>query len=141
MNCKGAAYMSMNINSVLNNSSNQTPGAQSSTNSTTTDFMQLLVAELQNQDPTDAMNSSDMLNQLSELNTLQELTQMAQSEQTLQSTVNDMFAHQCLGSTVTVQDTKGSQVTGTVSSITYNNGSPNLVINNTSYPLSSLVSE
>lgn len=81
-----------------------------------------------------------MLNQFTQINTIEALTTLSQTEQNTENTVQAMFAHQLLGSTVTVQDSGGNKVTGKVSSIGFSNGSPNLVVNNQSYPLSNLLS-
>lgn len=136
--------MSINFNSASSpNPSNLAANSTTTTNSlgNSTNFMELLVDELENQDPESAMSTSDMLNQLSEIESLQQMNQLTQTDQTTQNTVNDLFAHQFLGSKVTVQDANGNAVTGTVTSVNYQGGSPNLIINQQAYPLTSLVSE
>ena len=140
--------MGMDINSILGNANqatgtNLTSGTTQSTPSNALDansFMQLFLAELQNQDPTQTMNTSDMINQFAQINTIEALSTLTQSEQNTQNAVQSMFAHQLLGTTVTVQDANGNTVTGTVNSITFNNGAPNLMVNNQAYPMSNLVS-
>ncbi|MBN1536737.1 MAG: hypothetical protein JW908_08405 [Anaerolineales bacterium] len=46
-------------------------------------FMQLLLAELRNQDPLEPMNNSEMVAQLAQLNSLQELTSISANIETM----------------------------------------------------------
>ena len=81
-----------------------------------------------------------MLTQFAQISTIEALTQLTESQESTQSAMQSMFAHQLLGTDVTVQDDNGNNVSGTVSSISFSDGSPYLVINNQSYPMSNLVS-
>ncbi|SIS90557.1 flagellar hook capping FlgD N-terminal domain-containing protein [Alicyclobacillus vulcanalis] len=110
------------------------------------DFMQLLVTQLQNQDPMNPVDNTQMLAQLAQFSALEEMTQVAQTDaqvlgavQGLESEMNLLLAHSLIGAKVTVQDQSGSQVQGTVSSVTMNQGSPQVVVNGTSYPLTQVV--
>ena len=149
--------MSTNISSSFN-AVNSTPTSTAPTSTSTTGsssnslinantFLQLLVDEMQNQNPLQPMNNSEIMSQMSELANVQAISQMTQNIQNMQTTMSAMgnmvqglFSHQLLGASVTVRDSSGNQVSGTVSSISFTNDTPSLVINNQTYPLSSLVS-
>ncbi|WP_326832532.1 flagellar hook capping FlgD N-terminal domain-containing protein [Alicyclobacillus mali (ex Roth et al. 2021)] len=110
------------------------------------DFMQLLVTQLQNQDPLNPVDNTQMLAQLAQFSALEEMTQVAQTDaqvlsavQSLGSEMSLLMAHSLIGASVTVQDASGNQVQGTVSSVTMNQGSPQIVVNGTSYPLTQVV--
>jgi flagellar basal-body rod modification protein FlgD len=54
------------------------------TNAFDTDtFMQLLLAELKNQDPLEPMNNSEMVSQMAQLNSLQQLTSISSNIETM----------------------------------------------------------
>ncbi|ACV58423.1 flagellar hook capping FlgD N-terminal domain-containing protein [Alicyclobacillus acidocaldarius] len=110
------------------------------------DFMQLLVTQLQNQDPLNPVDNTQMLAQLAQFSALEEMTQVAQTDaqvlsavQNLESEMSLLMAHSLIGASVTVQDASGNQVQGTVSSVTMNQGTPQIVVNGTSYPLTQVV--
>jgi len=46
-------------------------------------FMQLLLAELKNQDPLEPMNNSEMVGQMAQLNSLQQLTSISANIETM----------------------------------------------------------
>lgn len=46
-------------------------------------FMQLLLAELKNQDPLEPMNNSEMVSQMAQLNSLQQLTSISSNIETM----------------------------------------------------------
>ena len=57
-------------------SGSSTSGTSTSANDLQTTFLQLLVAQLQNQDPTDPMDSSQMTSQLAQINTVSGISQL-----------------------------------------------------------------
>ncbi len=80
----------------------------------TNDFMQLFLAQLQNQDPTQPVDDSQMLSQLSqmsEISTLQGVQSALQGSQLAQSAA-------FIGKTVTGVDVNGAAVNGVVTSVT-----------------------
>ncbi len=94
----------MHINPLQNNSvtaKNQSAGATSTnTNSATgiqTMFMQLLLTQLQNQDPLSPMDPSTLVNQLVGVNTLDQVSQINQVLQT-------SFANTSSGSPVPISN-------------------------------------
>jgi flagellar basal-body rod modification protein FlgD len=57
-------------------------------------FLQLLVTQLQNQDPTKPVDDAQMLTQLATFSSLEKLTTIADSVQTLNTTLTQMLATQ-----------------------------------------------
>ncbi len=105
---------------------------------TVNDFTQMLVTELQNQDPTQPMSNTDLMNQVSQIQSIdanQQLTSTLQSVALGQSIAS---AGNLIGRTVTGTDNKGNSVTGTVSSASISNGSAILNVGNSSIALNSV---
>ncbi|KRW90981.1 flagellar hook capping protein [Alicyclobacillus tengchongensis] len=109
-------------------------------------FLQLLVTQLQNQDPLAPQDNTQMIAQLAQFSALEQMTNIAQTDsqvlsaiQTLASETNLMLAHQLLGTQVTITDSSGQKVQGTVSAVSLSQGSPQVVVNGTSYPITQVV--
>lgn len=121
---------------------NVVPGGALNENS----FLQLLATQMKYQDPMAPQDNTAFIAQLAQFTSLEQMTNVAtssqsilQSIQSLQSMMQMEFAHQLIGANVTVGDGSGSNVTGTVSAISFNGGNAQLMINGTSYPLASVV--
>lgn len=91
-------------------------------------FISLLVAELQNQDPMEPMKNSDIVNQVSQIRAIQ-------SNQYLTTTLTGVMLGQNLNTastlidrTVNGLDDTGKEVTGKVTGVSMNGGSPKLHI-------------
>jgi flagellar basal-body rod modification protein FlgD len=97
------------------------------------DFLNLLVTQLQNQDPMNPMSDTDFIAQMAQFSTLQ------QSQQTYQS-ISEMQADNLIGSTVNVSSTGGVSDTGVVSGVIANSGAPEILINGAPYTLSDIQS-
>jgi flagellar basal-body rod modification protein FlgD len=92
-------------------------------------FLQLLIAELQNQDPTNPMNPSSILQQTSELSNVESMTNLT-------NTISTQQATGLLGRTVTA-NVGGSSVSGTVTAIDIaSTGEPTLTLSGQSSPVS-----
>jgi flagellar basal-body rod modification protein FlgD len=105
-------------------------------------FMQLLVAELQNQDPLSPMTSSDFIQQMTSLSLMTAVEQLAQYVVTLGQLSEAQAAVSLLGHTVTADSGSGA-VTGQVQQVVQSSGdSPTLVLETSSgtvnVPLSSV---
>jgi flagellar basal-body rod modification protein FlgD len=98
-------------------------------------FLQLMMAQLQDQDPTDPVSTSDMLDQEAQLTQVQTMQNLST---VLQQTSQIADAGALIGQNVSVTDANGDAVTGTVQSANFSNGSAAITINGTSYPLSEL---
>ncbi|MGA2868608.1 MAG: flagellar hook capping FlgD N-terminal domain-containing protein [Verrucomicrobiota bacterium] len=105
---------------------------------TQNDFLQLLVAQMENQDPMDPQSDTDMAAQMAQFTSLTQSTAMSGSLSALQ-------ANSLIGSTVTVQtDSTGDTTSGVVTSVALgaasSDGTPQILINGTAYDLISVVS-
>lgn len=99
------------------------------------DFLQLIVAQFQNQDPENAASSSDMLNQLVQMATIQAITNITDA-------TTMMYTASLVGKTVTVgeiKDGKLVEIEGTVTGTGTFNGQPIVFVDGVSYSLSSIM--
>lgn len=99
------------------------------------EFLQILLIQLQNQDPLNTLSTDEFTSQLVQFSTLDSILQQSLKVDKLLSEVLRMEAVGLLGKTVVVGD-----VTGVVSKITFENGIPKIWINGQAYDIS-LVSE
>ena len=105
---------------------------------TQNDFLQLLVAQMENQDPMDPQSDTDMAAQMAQFTSLTQSTAMSSSLSALQ-------ANSLIGSTVTVStDSKGDTTSGVVQSVLQGaestDGTPQIMINGVAYDLSAVLS-
>lgn len=94
----------MNVAATLMNSSaasSSSPGSANSSSpggldpqTTEQDFLQLLVAQLQNQDPLNPVDGTQFLSQITEINNVE---QLVQANQTLTTIQTDLTANQAAG--------------------------------------------
>jgi flagellar basal-body rod modification protein FlgD len=107
-------------------------------------FLQMLMTELQNQNPMNP-NSSDPMSfvtELAQFTSVEQETDTAQSTSTLASGQNTSTAIALLGHTVNYTDpTSGATDTGTVSAVDLTSSGPTLTINGTAGIDASAVSE
>ena len=113
-------------------SSSQSPVQQLGANA----FLQLLTTELQNQDPLQPMSDTQSVAQLAQFSTLQAQNQLDTSFENFQSNFGVLQASTLIGKSVTVVTPNGtgnsSTVTGTVASISVQNGAPYFSMNDAS---------
>lgn len=92
------------------------------------DFLQLLTTELRNQDPMNPMDDTQSVAQLAQFSALSATQELNTSFKNFQSNFGVMQAAGLIGKNVTVVSTdatgNSSNMTGTVSSIAVQNGSP-----------------
>jgi flagellar basal-body rod modification protein FlgD len=136
-----------------------TPGTTSTTNTTATSgtsssssalpinenqFLQMLMTELQNQNPMNP-NSSDPMSfvtELAQFTSVEQETDTAQNTSTLASGQSTAAAVSLIGHTVNYTDpTTGATDTGTVQSVNITSSGPSLTINGTSGIAPSSVTE
>ncbi|KPV44377.1 flagellar hook capping FlgD N-terminal domain-containing protein [Alicyclobacillus ferrooxydans] len=103
-------------------------------------FLQMMVTQMQYQDPLSSSSTSgtQMLSQLSQYAQIEALTNLEQIAQSIQSALGMSMGAQILGKTATVTDSSGNAVTGTVTSVKNSNGTSQIEINNNYYPTSSV---
>jgi len=88
------------------------------------DFLKLLVAQMQYQDPMNPQSDTQMAAQMAQFTSLQQTSQMS-------SSLSMMQANNLVGSTVTVQvdpNNRTKVATGTVTGVTMTNGSPQILV-------------
>ncbi len=121
-----------------------TVNAGANNSATTTDndlgpnsFLRLLTTELQNQDPTQPQDATESVTQLAQMSELQYQQQLTQDFASFQSNFSVLQAASLIGQAATVNtSTSGSSnsstVTGIVSSIDVQNGTPYFTMTNAS---------
>jgi len=83
-------------------------------------FLQLLVQQMQSQDPLEPMDNAQMLSQLAQFTSLEQMNNLNSSFETLSGNVdqlNFISASSMIGRQVTGVDTSGNQVSGVISSV------------------------
>jgi len=119
-----------------------TSSSASSTNSlqsiSVNEFTQMLVTELQNQDPTQPMSNTDLMNQVSQIQAIDSNQQLTATLQSVALGQNIASAGNLIGRSVTGLSANGSQVNGTVSSVSISNGSAVLNVGNSTIPLNNV---
>lgn len=93
------------------------------------DFLKLLVAQMQNQDPMNPQSNTDMAAQMAQFSALTASTASSSSLSMIQ-------ANGLVGNTVTLQvDTNGTTATGVVQGVVMQSGTPEIMVNGTLYKL------
>jgi flagellar basal-body rod modification protein FlgD len=92
------------------------------------DFLKLMVAQLQHQDPMNPMQDSDMMGQMASFSTLEQITNMAAANQTIASNLSSTGAIGLIGRTVTYTDENDLSHTGVVEKVTTAGGKPSLTV-------------
>ncbi len=116
--------------------SDSVPGAQQTL--TQNDFLQLLVSQMENQDPLNPQSDTQMAAQMAQFTSLQQSSSMSSSLSMLQ-------ANSLIGSTVTVlvNPQSGATTSGVVQSVqtgvSSTDGTPQVLINGKPYDLSQIV--
>ena len=130
------------VNSQYNNIVNSQPSTDSvsgGTQQTLTqnDFLQLLVAQMENQDPLQPQSDTEMASQMAQFTSLTQATAMS-------SSLSMMQANSLIGSTVTIKlDSQNDVTSGVVQSVLVgaasSDGTPQIVVNGTAYDVSQVV--
>jgi len=98
----------------------------------TQEFLQLLVAQLKNQDPLNPEDPTQFMSEIAQLTQVQSQTTLAAEQQT-------SAADSMIGLDVSGVGTAGSNVQGVVTSVLLNSsGPPTLMVGSTALPLSSV---
>lgn len=108
-----------------------------------TDFLQLMVQQLQNQTIDNTADTSDMLNQMVQMSMVQMMSSVQSSLEDLTAASTMTYAASLVGKTVTVgsydENGKIQEIVGTVEATgTYQN-SPVIFVNGEMYPLNSIM--
>jgi flagellar basal-body rod modification protein FlgD len=123
-----ATPVTNNINNDVNVNQPTAPNNASGSDLSAGDFLTLLTTELANQDPTQPMDDTQSVTQLAQFSALQSQEQMTSDFASFQSNFGVMQSASLIGQTVTAQVTDASgnsdDTTGTVTSISVQNGQP-----------------
>jgi flagellar basal-body rod modification protein FlgD len=92
-------------------------------------FMQLIIAQLQNQDPMNPMDNSQFTQQLATVNSLQQLISMNQLMQQSMGASQISQATNLIGSYVVGLDANGNSISGQVDHVELVSGTPALNVN------------
>ena len=106
------------------------------------DFLTLLVAQLSSQDPMNPVSNTDFAAQMAQFSTLQTTQTMQTNMAAVQAGVAVLAATptSLLGKTVNLQTADGQTVTGVVSSVQYQSGTPTIMVNGQAYSLTQVTS-
>ena len=101
-------------------------------------FLQMLVTELQQQDPTQPMDSSQILDQVSQIEQIESSQQLSTSLNSVVMGQNLAAGAGLLNQNVTGLDGSGNSVSGVVSQVNVANGQVTLQVGNDSIGLSNV---
>ena len=97
------------------------------------DFLQLLVAQMQNQDPLNPQSDTDMAAQMAQFTSLTQSSAMSSSLSMLQ-------ANSLIGTTVTLRIDPKTTASGVVQGVILNGSTPQIIVNGSTYDLSQITS-
>ncbi|MDA9532338.1 MULTISPECIES: flagellar hook assembly protein FlgD [unclassified Bradyrhizobium] len=114
----------MNVTSATDStsrsSSTDTSSATSSNSVDYNTFLQLLIAEMKNQDPTNPMDTSQYMSQFAQLSTVEQAMQTNSKLDALLSSQSLSQANGLIGKTVSFTDSTGASFSGKVVSVSIN---------------------
>ncbi|RQH06819.1 flagellar hook assembly protein FlgD [Bradyrhizobium sp. RP6] len=114
----------MNVTSATDSTSrSSSTDSSSATSSNTVDyntFLQLLIAEMKNQDPTNPMDTSQYMSQFAQLSTVEQAMQTNSKLDALLSSQSLSQANGLIGKTVSFTDSTGASFSGKVVSVSIN---------------------
>ena len=105
---------------------------------TTADFLQLLTAQMTNQDPLQPMDNSASMAQMAQFSSLDQMNTLSQNFSLMRADQTKYTAASYIGKQVTVLDANQQAVTGQVTAVDTATDTPQLEINGNFYPLSSV---
>ncbi|MBT1002804.1 flagellar hook capping protein [Paenarthrobacter sp. DKR-5] len=101
-------------------------------------FMNLLVTQLKNQDPSSPMDTNAMIGQTTQLAEMQKLTDLSATSTQDFSLQMRSAAAALIGKTVSYTGPDGAAATGTATSVSYAGSTPQVTVNGTSIALDAL---
>jgi flagellar basal-body rod modification protein FlgD len=105
---------------------------------TSDDFLKMLIAQLQYQDPTNPMDSDQLLNQISQMQALQSNLSLSDSIKSMTLSQQLTSATSFLGKQVVGTDANKKQISGTVDSVVVNSGTTYLSVAGSQVPLANV---
>ena len=130
----------MSTSPVSGSSSSSSSSTSTNTlnNLTPTDFMKMLVAELQDQDPTQPVSNTEILQEVSQIDSVESNQQLSTTLSSVLSGQNLATASNLLQKSVAATTSSGASISGTVTGVEVTNGNPQLYINGQLIDLSSV---
>jgi flagellar basal-body rod modification protein FlgD len=101
-------------------------------------FLQMMLAEMQNQDPLNPMSNTDLMNQIGDMQQISASNQLTNTLQAMQVGQALSNATALIGATVTGTDSTGAAASGVVSQVSISSGTPSLQIGTQSVPLANV---
>jgi flagellar basal-body rod modification protein FlgD len=102
------------------------------------DFLKLLAVQFQQQDPMKPMEDTAFIAQMAQFTALDQTKSMLTQMTQLGSSQGLATANSYLGRQVTLTDANDQTITGLVGAVQVTNGTPQLIVNGTAYPVSSV---
>ena len=97
------------------------------------DFLQLLVAQMQNQNPLSPQSNTEMAAQMAQFSSLQQSTDMS-------SSLNMLQANSLIGTTVNLQVDSKTVVNGVVQGVVLQDSKMKILVNGSAYDLKQVIS-
>jgi flagellar basal-body rod modification protein FlgD len=119
-------------------STSSSSGSDGFNNLTTGDFMQMLIAELENQDPTNPMSNQDLLTQLSSMSQLQSTQDLDNALQANTTNQQLSIASSFIGANIQGTDSNNNAVNGVATQALLQNGSAFVQVGSSLVPLSNI---
>lgn len=130
-------FQSLNAGAASSSPSNSASSSSSNNTLTQANFLQLLVAQLQNQDPLNPMSPTDFMSQLAQLSTVQGIQQMNTNFSSMLLMQGLTQGTNLIGKNVIYTKPNSTQTTqGVVQSVSVAGGNVSLVIGGNTIPLS-----
>ncbi|NPU84725.1 MAG: hypothetical protein HPY65_09580 [Syntrophaceae bacterium] len=92
-------------------------------------FLEMLVAQLKYQDPMNPADGTEFASQLAQFSSLEQLTNLNDSIESLAVDTNSLQAVNLIGKVITAGE-DDSQVTGTVTAVSFSGGSVSVTLDN-----------
>lgn len=102
-------------------------------------FLQLLVAQLKYQDPTNPVDTSSFMNQTAMLSQVQTMTAMSSTLSDLVTTQQTASATSMIGKAISFVDPSGNQTSGVVNAVTLHSGQVMLQVGNLAVPITGVL--
>src|ERR1041385_3412216 len=133
----------MAVPSIFNNTqiSADLPDATDRVHKTTLnqdDFLKLLVTKMSSQDPMNPQGDTEFISQMAQFSSLEQAKSMTADMATLKAQQEVLTANGLIGRAVSVTDGSKQVAQGMVTSVSMNDGSPEVVINGQNYSLDSV---
>ncbi len=99
------------------------------------EFLQILITQLANQDPTSPMEDKEFISQMAQFSSLEQVTNMSEQFKVLAETLSGTYEVGVLGKTVTVDTMVGkerAQITGVVDAVR-GGANPEILVNGQYY--------